>query len=163
MNIPRLGKCETAVIAAPFGSLAVYADGEFLLDIELKPSPFGLIDPATPLLRQAALEFKAYFNDPTWRFSIRLPDIGTAYQRRVWQAMSAIPPGQAKTYGHLAAQLESSPRAVAGACRANRFPIIIPCHRIVGSKGLGGYCGDVDGPNIDIKRWLLRHEGHEFP
>ena len=152
-----------AVIAAPFGSLVLKAEKDVLFDIELKTDTGGLIEPATPLLREAVRQFNAYFDDPKWRFSLKLPTIGTAYQRSIWRAMAAIPPGSVKTYGTIAAELQSSPRAVAGACRANHFPIIIPCHRVVASHGLGGYCGAVEGPFIDIKRWLLRHEGHESP
>ncbi len=161
MNTPRQGKRETAVIAAPFGSLALEAEDGLLVGIELKAGRDGLAAPSSPLLAEAARQFEAYFEDPKSPFSLRLPVVGTEHQRRVWQAMSAIPPGSARSYGAIAAELRSSPRAVAGACRANHFPIAIPCHRVVAAHGLGGYCGAVEGPFIDIKRWLLRHEGYE--
>ena len=51
------------------------------------------------------------------------------------------------------------PRAVGQACRANPCPIVVPCHRVVAVKGLGGFAGDRDGRKLAIKRWLLRHEG----
>ena len=70
-----------------------------------------------------------------------------------------IPPGEVRTYGDLARSLGSGPRAVAGALRANPWPLLIPCHRIVGHQNLGGYCGHTDGPYLGIKRWLLLHEG----
>ena len=154
---------ELAVIAAPFGSLALQAEAGFLLGIELKSATGGLVEPATPLLAEAARQFDAYFDDPKWIFSLNLPETGTAYQQNVWRAMAAIPSGSVKSYGAIAAELHSSPRAVAGACRANRFPLILPCHRVVAAFGLGGYCGAIEGPFLDIKRWLLRHEGYEFP
>ncbi len=150
-----------AVIAAPFGSLLLEADGEFLLDITLRTEIADLSAPAMPLLKEAARQFGCYFDDPRWRFSLPLKIQGTAFQQRVWQAMIAIPLGSARTYGQLARQLGSGPRAVAGACRSNKFPIIIPCHRVVASRGLGGYCGDAEGPYLDVKRWLLRHEGYD--
>lgn len=151
-----------AVIAAPFGSLLLTANDEFLIDIALHTETVPPTAPASPLLQEAARQFEAYFDDPGWRFSLPLPDIGTAYQQKVWQALLAIPPGSAKSYGQLAQALASAPRAVAGACRANRFPLIIPCPRVIASHGLGGYCGAVTGPFLAIKRWLLRHEGYEF-
>lgn len=80
--------------------------------------------------------------------------------RRVWTALSEIPPGHIETYGSLARRLGSGPRAVAAACRANVFAIVVPCHRVVSASGLGGYCGQTDGHLLEIKRWLLRHEGH---
>lgn len=150
-----------ALIAAPFGTLLLKADDKFLLDIGLQPAPGKLIPPSTPLLQEAVRQFDAYFNDPHWRFSLPLKPVGTAYQQSVWRAMAAIPPGSVKSYAQIAAELRSGPRAVAGACRANHFPIIIPCHRVVASHGLGGYCGATEGAFLDIKRWLLRHEGHE--
>lgn len=154
---------EIAVIAAPFGSLALEAKKGFLLGIALKAETGDLIEPSTPLLQESARQFNAYFSDPKMRFSLPLPSLGTAYQQCVWRAMETIPAGSAKSYSSIAADLHSSPRAVAGACRANHFPIIIPCHRVVAVHGLGGYCGTITGPFIDIKRWLLRHEGYEFP
>jgi len=154
--------CETAVIPTPFGSLLIEAEAEVLLDIHLKTETTDLREPATPFLQEVAHQFNTYFDNPHWPFSINLPTLGTEFQRRVWDAMCAIPPGSVKSYGALATELHSSPRAVAGACRANHFPILIPCHRVVAAHGLGGYCGATEGPYINLKRWLLRHEGHEF-
>ncbi len=153
-------------IAAPFGALVLEADGELLLDIELiprVPKGEGLIRPTSFLLKEAVRQFGNYFDDPRWQFSLPLQIQGTTFQQRIWRAMAAIPVGSAKTYGQLAREMGSGPRAVAGACRTNKFPIIIPCHRVVGSHGLGGYCGDSEGAYLDIKRWLLRHEGYESP
>ena len=83
---------------------------------------------------------------------------GTPYQKKVWLALQQIPPGETKTYGDLANEINSNPRAIGNACRENPLPIIIPCHRIVAKNGIGGYAGKVDGNNIDIKQWLLKHE-----
>ncbi len=66
--------------------------------------------------------------------------IGTPFQLRVWRALLAIPAGQTRSYGELAAALETSPRAVARACASNRIALLIPCHRVVGHNGdLTGY------------------------
>ncbi len=101
----------------------------------------------------------AYFRDPDIAFECELAEQGTAFCYRVWQALLEIPPGQVRTYGELARQLGTFPRAVAAACRANPYPIIIPCHRAVARSGRGGYCGQSHGAALEIKRWLLRHEG----
>mgnify|MGYP005860672061 CR=1 FL=1 len=84
------------------------------------------------------------------------PD-GTTFQRRVWHALRAIPPGATRTYAGLAAVLGlgvSASRAVGAAVGANPVSLVIPCHRVVGSDGsLTGYAG-----GLDRKRWLLAHE-----
>ncbi len=114
-------------------------------------------------------EFSSYFKDPAHEFSLSCELEGaTAFQQRVWQALKEIPSGEVKTYAQLAAHLDSSPRAVGNACRANRVPIIIPCHRVIAASGIGGYAGDSQTNqkgNIDyiaIKRWLLKHEKESF-
>ncbi len=74
---------------------------------------------------------------------------------------SAIPRGAVRTYGHLAKVIGSHPRAVGQACGANWFPLVIPCHRVTASGGLGGFSNqnDENGFHLSVKRWLLRHEG----
>jgi methylated-DNA-[protein]-cysteine S-methyltransferase len=116
--------------------------------------------PATDAATEAVVaQLEAYFRDPNFCFSISPAISGTTFQRRVWAALQAIPPGTVLTYGKLAQQLKTAARAVGGACRNNPIPILIPCHRVVGRQGLGGYAGAVTGDPLAIKRWLLRHEG----
>jgi methylated-DNA-[protein]-cysteine S-methyltransferase len=82
---------------------------------------------------------------------------GTAFQRRVWRALRAIPAGSAVSYGTLARRIRapSAVRAVGAANGANPVPIVLPCHRVIGADGsLTGY-----GGGLAAKRWLLRHEG----
>jgi methylated-DNA-[protein]-cysteine S-methyltransferase len=112
-----------------------------------------------PLIDEAVRQLEAYFQGVVPAcFSIPILYSGSAFQRRVWDALQAIPAGTSLSYGALAAQLRSSARAVAGACRTNPLPLLVPCHRIIGKHGMGGYCGETDGPWLDVKRWLLRHE-----
>ena len=101
-----------------------------------------------------------YLADPHTSIPLQEPDCGTAFQQRVWVALQQIPVGEVRTYGELAAELGSSARAVAQACRANPLIVLIPCHRVVSASGLGGYMGKTDGPLLEIKRWLLHHEGY---
>jgi methylated-DNA-[protein]-cysteine S-methyltransferase len=83
---------------------------------------------------------------------------GSPYRRRVWDALHRIPCGATVTYSALANSLKSSPRAVGNACRDNSYAPIIPCHRVVSTSGLGGYCGATKGVLLDIKNKLLRFE-----
>ena len=83
---------------------------------------------------------------------------GTSFQLKVWNALASIPPGETRTYGDLARELNTSPRAVGNACRANPIPIFIPCHRVVSRSGTGGFMGKTGGNEIRIKEWLLAHE-----
>jgi len=103
-------------------------------------------------------QLQCYFLDPGWRFDLPLAPSGTPFKQRVWQALQSIPPGETKNYGRLATQLCTSARAVGNACRENPIPIVIPCHRVVGAHGLGGYMGSWDGEPVAIKQWLLTHE-----
>jgi methylated-DNA-[protein]-cysteine S-methyltransferase len=107
----------------------------------------------TPLLTRAIASLNAYFDGAPDPFAdLPLNPAGTTFQRRVWATLQAIPRGHTRTYGEIARALHSSPRAVGSACGANPIPIIIPCHRVTGTAGLGGYSGG-DGPAT--KRYLL--------
>ncbi|HZZ59302.1 MAG TPA: methylated-DNA--[protein]-cysteine S-methyltransferase [Opitutaceae bacterium] len=102
----------------------------------------------------ARREVEAYFADSTARFSIALAPEGTAFQQRVWAALREIPAGQTRSYGQLAVELGTSPRAIGRANATNPVCLLIPCHRVVGTDGsLTGYAfGE------DLKRKLLIHE-----
>lgn len=97
-----------------------------------------------------------YFAGDRRDFSVALDPVGTAFQKRVWAALAAIPYGETTSYGTVAATIgsPSSSRAVGLANGQNPISIIVPCHRVVGSTGaLTGY-----GGGLDAKRWLLAHE-----
>jgi methylated-DNA-[protein]-cysteine S-methyltransferase len=84
---------------------------------------------------------------------VSFPD---SFTGRVMAAMAAIPYGETRTYGQLAAQLDTAPRALGGACGRNPVPVVVPCHRVVRSDGgLGGYSG---AGGVGLKRQLLAHE-----
>jgi methylated-DNA-[protein]-cysteine S-methyltransferase len=84
---------------------------------------------------------------------------GTRFQKSVWKELCKIPLGETRTYGEIAKKLNSSARAVGNACRKNPIAIIVPCHRVVSATGIGGYAGKTEGKQLNIKRWLLKHEG----
>ncbi len=111
----------------------------------------------TPLLAAARDQLAEYFAGRRTAFDLPLDPPGTPFQRRVWQALIRIPPGQTRSYGELAAELGSGARAVGAACGRNPIPVVIPCHRVVAADGrLGGYSG-LDG--VETKRFLLQLEG----
>ena len=91
--------------------------------------------------------------------SIPLSAEGTSFQKSVLQEITKLPLGETCTYGEIAKKLYSSARAVGNACRRNSIQIIVPYHRVISAKGIGGYAGKIDGENLSIKHWLLRHEG----
>jgi methylated-DNA-[protein]-cysteine S-methyltransferase len=108
-----------------------------------------------PVLEEAARQLRQYFAGDRTDFDLPMQPHGTPFQKRVWSAMLEIPCGKTATYGGLARQLESAPRAIGGACGRNPLPIVIPCHRVVGGAGKGGYSG-LGG--LTTKDWLLNHE-----
>ncbi len=89
---------------------------------------------------------------------IKLQQQGTMFFRRVWECLLDIPMGETATYGELATMLNTSPRAIASACRRNPFPGIIPCHRVVSASGVGGFMGQTEGQWVRLKKSLLAYE-----
>jgi len=83
---------------------------------------------------------------------------GTDFSQKVWAEMLKIPLGKTLSYSAIANKIGSSARAVGNACRANPYPLIIPCHRVVSVNGLGGYHGHTQGQFMDIKSSLLAVE-----
>ncbi|MBV9859975.1 MAG: methylated-DNA--[protein]-cysteine S-methyltransferase [Alphaproteobacteria bacterium] len=112
--------------------------------------------PPTPLLAEAARQLAAYFAGRLSEFDLPLAPAGSAFEQRVWQAMSAIPYGETRCYGELAEATDSAPRAVGRACGRNPIPVVIPCHRVLARAGLGGYSG---AGGLATKRALLALEG----
>ena len=116
--------------------------------------------PKNLLAAEAVRQLQAYLNEPQSPFSLPLRPSGTPFQRRVWEQIAHIPCYQTRTYGDLAKALHNAPRAVGQACGANPFPLVVPCHRVVAANGgLGGFARQRGGFLLDVKRWLLAHEG----
>jgi methylated-DNA-[protein]-cysteine S-methyltransferase len=148
-----------AKLKTPFGVLGIRCEADALTGIEFLPASVKPQPPATLFAKKVCDELAAYLADPNFHFTLPLKAGGTLHQNKVWKAMCAIPCGKVRTYGDLAAELHSSPRAVGQACGNNPIPIVIPCHRVVGKAGLGGFMHHSGGDALDIKLWLLRHEG----
>jgi methylated-DNA-[protein]-cysteine S-methyltransferase len=156
-------KTNECVIAAPFGYLGItteMVDGSLMLAcIRYLPASAKHKAPGNALAALAEQQCRAYFADPMAVFDLPLKVQGTAFQQRVWHAVTQLKAGERITYGAIAARLHSGARAVGGACGANYFPLVIPCHRVVAKANLGGFMGqDAPGLYRDIKLWLLNHE-----
>jgi methylated-DNA-[protein]-cysteine S-methyltransferase len=145
-------------IAVPFGILGVRLDGRDIDEIVFLPRTQPPLPATTALGRSIARQLLDYVDDPRAVFDLPLAVRGTAFQRRVWQCISAIPCGGTRTYGDIARELSSSARAVGQACGENPFPLVVPCHRVVAAAGLGGFAHRDQGFTLGVKRWLLAHE-----
>jgi len=151
-----------AVIQATFGVVGVGIEDECLTELVFLPPQSTLVDPRSTLAREACRQIVAFTADPDFMFDLPLAERGTGFQRRVWAAISAIPRGHTRGYGDIARELGSAARAVGQACGTNYFPLVIPCHRVVAAAGIGGFAhhDDDGGFHLQVKRWLLAHEGH---
>ena len=148
-----------AIVDAPGFALGVRCNDDAITGIEfLEPCPAR--PPSTLLAAEAVRQLQAYLADPRFVFGLPLQAAGTPFQRRVWAEIAAIPLGRVGTYGQLAKNLKNAPRAVGQACGANPYPLVVPCHRVVAANsGLGGFNRHRGGFLLEVKRWLLRHEG----
>ena len=112
--------------------------------------------PRSDLLAEGLAQLVAYFDGSLDAFDLPLAPAGSAFQRRVYAQMQAIPRGETRTYGDLAKALGVAPQPVGQACGSNPIPIIIPCHRVVARDGLGGFSAP---GGVETKVRLLRLEG----
>ena len=154
--VPSLSiSVETAV-----GTFQLVSNGNSITELLLpnqrsrKPTRLGI---PPEVLQRASQQLRAYFGGELREFDLPLAaSRGTVFQREVWDELLQIPFGQTISYGQLAEQIQrpKAVRAVGAANGQNPLPIIVPCHRVIGSNGtLTGYAG-----GIELKRWLLEHE-----
>lgn len=147
-----------AVVSTPTFSLGVRCSEDEVLGIDYI-EPRAEVAPRGLLAKEAVRQLRAYLKDPHFEFTLPLAPAGTAFQKRVWEGIAAIPAGRTRTYGEMATALRSGPRAVGNACGANPYPLVVPCHRVVATQGLGGFARQRGGFLLEVKRWLLAHEG----
>ncbi len=141
-----------AGIVGPFGPVALVESGGVLVGLEWRlPEVSG----ETALLAEGLRQLEAYFDGRLTRFDLAL-DWGTGLNAAVRRAMADIPHGETRTYGQIAKAVGAAPQAVGQACGANPLPIIIPCHRVMGTDWFGGFSAP---GGVETKAALLRHEG----
>lgn len=150
-----MDRSSSFVIASPVGALGIETDGDAITAVT-----FHARQPVSPRVSGVAADVQRqlheYFEGRRTTFDVPLAPEGTAFQRDVWNALLRIPYGETTTYGQLARTIgrPSAVRAVGAANGQNPIPIIIPCHRVIGSDGrLVGF-----GGGLNVKRFLLALE-----
>jgi methylated-DNA-[protein]-cysteine S-methyltransferase len=138
----------------PIGSITVSEEDGAIVALDWG---WGRDQTETATLCDAREQLHAYFDGRRDSFSLKLNPHGSPYRRRVWQALREIPYGATRSYAEIARAAGGAPRSVGQANAANPIPIIIPCHRVLASNGIGGYSG---GDGLDTKRYLLALETH---
>ena len=159
MKAPAAARYQ-AIVRAPTFSIGVRCDEMEIHALDyLKPC--AEIAPTNALAAEAVRQLRAYLADADFDFSLPLRPSGTAFQRRVWNEIAAIPKRETRSYGEVAKALHNAPRAVGQACGANPVPLVVPCHRVIAAGGaLGGFARNRGDFMLDVKRWLLAHERH---
>ena len=146
-----------AAIDTPIGRLGLVQEAGAITRLLWDADPLGA---PGPLLEEGARQISEYFAGERSTFDLPLRVAGSDFQRAVCEAMRAIPFGDTLTYGDIARKVGAPAQAVGNACGANPIPIIIPCHRVLGATGLGGFSGAGGGlSGIEMKVTLLKHEG----
>jgi methylated-DNA-[protein]-cysteine S-methyltransferase len=144
-------------IDSPIGPLLAARDGSAVVEIRFAPAhPEETWMPDHGAFDDVRSALADYFAGCAQKFALPLDPRGTAFQKSVWSALRDIPFGSTATYRDIACRIgkPEAVRAVGAANGANPIPIVIPCHRVIGSNGsLTGF-----GGGLPVKRWLLDHE-----
>lgn len=157
----------TATLPSPLGPITLVLKGETIVICEFADREQRVARQLETFFAGEKLEkanapqhiascFETYFSgDRDALNDLETNPLGTAYERRVWEALKAIPAGNTTSYGAMAKELGSSARAIGRANGRNPVCLIHPCHRVIGADGsLTGYAG-----GLERKEWLLKHEG----
>ena len=144
-------------VETPIGEILVAGDADAVHEIHFAPAmPNDAWTPDDAALKYATVQLRSYFAGKRREFDFPLAPRGTEFQLAVWTELRKIPYGETTTYGEIARTIRrpDAVRAVGAANGANPIPIVIPCHRVIGSTGsLTGF-----GGGLPVKRWLLDHE-----
>ena len=152
-----------AKLKTPFAVLGIRTSVGRVTDIDYLPRDVATFAPTNALAERVCRHVERYVEDPEFAFDLPFEYQGTPFQCAVWKAISDIPAGRTLTYNDIARRLRTAPRPVGGACGANRLPLVIPCHRVLAAQGLGGFMRSNGQLGLEVKRWLLRHEGVPVP
>ena len=148
-------------VPSPLGDLQLYSDGRHVVKIGF---PGEALEAARegndPVLEACAGQLAEYFCGERRRFDLPLAPRGTDFQREVWRALGEIPYGETRSYAEIARAIgrPRAVRAVGAANGRNPLPIVVPCHRVIGSDGsLTGFAG-----GLNAKIYLLELEGAKY-
>ena len=145
---------------SPFGFITITAEDEKITSVELckKANTIG----SSKVLEDAAKQLDLYLKGNLPKFHLPLKVLGTPFQLAVWKAIAKVPFGKTISYGEIAAAIgkPQAARAVGAAVGANPTPLLVGCHRVLGSnRSLTGYSG---GQGVKTKKLLLDHEGIDY-
>lgn len=141
-------------IRTPVAKLVLTFRGDVITGADWEPDD-GLYQSEDHPLQQ---EFDRFWKDANHSITVKLLRQGSTFRNKVWAELCRIPLGATISYSALAGKIGSAARAVGNACRDNPYPLIVPCHRVVSVKGLGGYSGQTEGNQLEIKIKLLELE-----
>ncbi|MBU8768324.1 MULTISPECIES: methylated-DNA--[protein]-cysteine S-methyltransferase [Cytobacillus] len=144
---------ENGILSALYIGEEDFLEGEDVLSLKL--------DPSDSLIKRCTNQLEEYFEGHRKEFDIPIEPHGTEFQKAVWKELCLIPFGETRSYQDIAFKIgkEKAVRAIGQANKANRLPIIIPCHRVIGkNKSLTGYAGN----RTEIKEVLLALEGSNY-
>ena len=148
------------ILDTPIGALRLVSNGSHLVKIEFEdrhqPAE-AAANTCDEVLASTKAQLREYFSGQRQAFNLPLAPVGTPFQREVWQALAEIPWGEVRSYADIARAIQrpKAVRAVGAANGRNPLPIVVPCHRVVGSDGsLTGFAG-----GLEMKRALLELEG----
>lgn len=149
----------STLLSSPLGMILIESDARQIHRISIAAPGMAAIPypgPGTPLAAETVAQLQAYFDGRRDRFDLPLAPAATVRGEALRRAIVGIPAGETRSYGEVARLAASSPRAVGQACARNPFPIVVPCHRVLGTGGAIGHYSAGDG--VATKRWLLEHE-----
>jgi methylated-DNA-[protein]-cysteine S-methyltransferase len=156
----KLSPKAVASVESPIGPITLIAQGEKIVRVELGKK--ARAEGSSKVLTEAKKQLDAYFSGKLERFSVPTEAVGTEFQKSVWKEIAKIGFGRQLSYGEIAAKIgnPAASRAVGAAVGSNPTPLLVGCHRVLGSTGkITGFTG---GKGIKTKAWLLDHEQIEF-
>lgn len=145
-----------SVFNSPIGLIQLTIENDFLINVDFIEDKEIYQDEINELMQKCKTQLSEYFEGKRFVFDLPIKLNGTEFQKKVWNEVSKISFGKTKSYLQIAEQIgdKNSIRAVGLANAQNPIPIIIPCHRVIGSDGkLVGYAG-----GLQRKKWLINHE-----
>lgn len=147
-------------VESPIGPITLIAQGDKIVRVELGKKARS--EGSSKVLIDAKKQLDAYFSGKLDRFNIPIEAVGTEFQKSVWKEIAKLAFGKAISYGEIAAKIgnPAASRAVGAAVGSNPTPLLVGCHRVLGSSGkITGFTG---AKGIKTKAWLLNHEEIEF-
>ena len=144
-----------ALLATPIGMVRIEGDDHAISRIAIERERTAPRRADAPAVLRAAEQLEAFFEGALRRFDLALAPAKTPRGDVLRSGLIAVGFGKTLSYGALARTLGSSPRAIGQLCARNPFPIIVPCHRVLATGGLGHYSA---GDGAMTKQWLLDHE-----